>query len=438
MKKNKFYILLAILALIFLFSFSALCNQSSATNKEKVAVNTSEESSKASESNKEEKQDSNTNSENKEDNSDNQDNSQEEEEEENSEAEAPTIDLEIYEGPVYSAGDDVCYYRIKANVTGKPSPSITFSKDDSSGAWGSKKVQINLNDPSDSYTLTATATNSEGSASDSITLSWGCNRLPIIASITVDGDPVYISETHHVTVNASDPDGDNLAVTWSVSGGTIDNAHANPMNWTTPAIADNYDITVTVDDGKGGTVTLAKTIEVLPVLAPPIFNMDVPHVATEGGYLENGGSTNNSVSLYAGDSNSNRYCAGYISYDISSLSGTTITNAMLTLTLKHEWGDPSFYNYLYIGSLYWGATSINQGLASTPSTAIQGFNVSGGGNITCTSSKLVEELQKAINNGQTRFQIRIYFTGPNKNNNNAWDGWEYDQSQVVLNVTAYG
>ena len=437
MKKNKFYILLAILALIFLFSFSALCNKSNATNKEKVDVSKNEESSKASENSEGEKQDSNANSENKEDNSDNQDNSQEEEEE-NSEAEAPTIDLEIYEGPVYSAGDDVCYYRIKANVTGKPSPNINFSKDDSNGAWGSKKVQINLNDPSDSYTLTATATNSEGSASDSITLSWGCNRPPIIASIVVDGDPIYISETYHVTVNASDPDGNDLTVTWSVSSGTIDNVHANPMNWTTPAIPDNYDIKVVVDDGNGETVTLAKTIEVLPVLAPPIFNMDVPHVTAEGGYLENGGDTRNSTSLYAGDSDFNKYCVGYISYDISSLAGTTITDARLTLTLKHEWGDPSFYNYFYIGSLYWGPTPIDQGLASTPSTDIQGFSASGNGNFICTNSKLVEELQKAIDNGQARFQIRIYFTGSSTNNNNDWDGWEYSQDQVVLNVTASG
>ena len=85
---------------------------------------------------------------------------------------APTISLEIYEGPTLDGS--ICYYRVKASITGSPNPTVTFSKDDSGGAWGSKKVQVNLNDPTETYTLTATATNSEGSATDSIDLSWGC------------------------------------------------------------------------------------------------------------------------------------------------------------------------------------------------------------------------------------------------------------------------
>ncbi|MCJ7471575.1 MAG: hypothetical protein MUP02_02035, partial [Actinobacteria bacterium] len=86
---------------------------------------------------------------------------------------APTINLKIVAGPTYSEADGVCYYRVKAVVTGDPDSNITFSKDSSGGAWGSKTVQINLRDGG-SYTLSATATNSEGSATDSIHLSWGC------------------------------------------------------------------------------------------------------------------------------------------------------------------------------------------------------------------------------------------------------------------------
>lgn len=84
--------------------------------------------------------------------------------------EAPTISLAIYEGPTFEG--NMCYYRVEATVTGSPNPAVSFSKDDGGGAWGSNKVQINLNYPGDTYTLEATATNSEGSAADSITLSW--------------------------------------------------------------------------------------------------------------------------------------------------------------------------------------------------------------------------------------------------------------------------
>ncbi len=101
--------------------------------------------------------------------------------------EAPTISLAIYEGP--SLDGSICYYRVEATVTG--SPTVSFSKDDSGGAWGSKKVQININNPGDTYSLTATATNSEGSDTDSIALSWGCAIPapdPIVKSVDINAD----------------------------------------------------------------------------------------------------------------------------------------------------------------------------------------------------------------------------------------------------------
>jgi hypothetical protein len=90
------------------------------------------------------------------------------------ETQTPTISLEVYEGPVYSVHDDICYWKIRANVTGTPYPRIEFNRDDSVGAWGLNRVQVNLYSPDETFILTATATNSEGSATDSITLDWGC------------------------------------------------------------------------------------------------------------------------------------------------------------------------------------------------------------------------------------------------------------------------
>ena len=87
--------------------------------------------------------------------------------------EAPTVSLKIYEGPVPEG--DICYYRIEAEVTGKPNPSVEFSRDDSNEAYGQKKAQINLM-AGDSYTLIVTATNKFGQDSDSIVISWGCDE----------------------------------------------------------------------------------------------------------------------------------------------------------------------------------------------------------------------------------------------------------------------
>ncbi len=86
--------------------------------------------------------------------------------------ESPTIKLEVSEGPLLSEDGTICYYRIKAGVTGFPAPTIKFSKDDSLGNLGKNMVQINLTNIGESYTLTATVSNSIGKASDSIILNW--------------------------------------------------------------------------------------------------------------------------------------------------------------------------------------------------------------------------------------------------------------------------
>ena len=108
---------------------------------------------------------------------------------EDEEKEAPTIKLEIYEGPTPANG--ICYYRVKAIVTGNPTPTIEFSRDDSLGAWGSKKAQINLTRDDPTYTLNATATNSEGEATDSIELNWGCGEL------VEEKEKTYKTTTNH-------------------------------------------------------------------------------------------------------------------------------------------------------------------------------------------------------------------------------------------------
>ena len=45
----------------------------------------------------------------------------------------PIVSLQIFEGPTYTDGDDICYYRVTARVSGYPTPGVSFSKDDSNG-----------------------------------------------------------------------------------------------------------------------------------------------------------------------------------------------------------------------------------------------------------------------------------------------------------------
>ncbi len=181
-------------------------------------------------------------------------------------SEAPKITLEIYEGPEYLEKDNICYYRIKAVVTGKPFPEISWSRDDSGGNLGPDKAQINLKDVDDKYSLEAIAKNREGTAKTKVEIKWGCKKPPInkppeIKEIVIMED-FYTGTEYPVYVIAKDLDGDELSYKWSVSAGTVRKSSSNPMFWTTPTSEGTYEITVTVDDGNNGVATKKENVNV--------------------------------------------------------------------------------------------------------------------------------------------------------------------------------
>lgn len=181
-------------------------------------------------------------------------------------SEAPTIYLEVYEGPVYVQKDNICYYKIKAVAAGEPAPEISWNRDDSGGNLGADKAQINLKDVDEKYTLEATAKNSAGTAKDKISIKWGCekpvtNRPPEIKEIIIM-DGFYTGTKYPVYVIATDPDGDILSYKWTAAAGTVEQSTSNPMKWTTPETAGFYDIKVTVDDGNNGVATKTESVEV--------------------------------------------------------------------------------------------------------------------------------------------------------------------------------
>ena len=181
----------------------------------------------------------------------------------------PTVSISVYEGPDYSPADDVCYYRVEAIISGTPAPSLSWNHADASmGSFGPNRIQINLDDPSEIVNLTATVTNSAGSDSDDLVISWGCNRPPTIDDIYLSGD-LYIESTYPISAIAADPDGDILTYSWSTSGGSIGSPGTNPTNWLTPSYGGYYDVTVTVDDGRGGTDSRTETFEVIEPNNPP-------------------------------------------------------------------------------------------------------------------------------------------------------------------------
>ncbi len=83
----------------------------------------------------------------------------------------PVINLHIIMGPEYAQDNQVCFYRIMADISGQPFPVFSFSKDDSNGAWGPNIAQVNLL-RDETFTLRCEASNSQGTAASEITLAW--------------------------------------------------------------------------------------------------------------------------------------------------------------------------------------------------------------------------------------------------------------------------
>jgi hypothetical protein len=161
MKKNILFVIISIITIIFLLSTAALCNfcglGSTGSGEEKIDVESNDTAQE------------NTATSAKEDNNGN--NTQESQQDSSGK---PTITLKIHEGPLYSAEDDVCYWRIEAIVTGSPVPEeVTWSKNDTS-SYGPFIAQVNLTRQDPTYTLKATVKNSKGEANDSIDLKWEC------------------------------------------------------------------------------------------------------------------------------------------------------------------------------------------------------------------------------------------------------------------------
>jgi hypothetical protein len=239
---------------------------------------------------------------------------------------------------------------------------LTWSKDDSNGAFGKDKVQINLR-RGDTYTLTATATNSEGTITRTLELEWGCG-----GEVAADGNEAGDDQE----------DGQELRT-----------------------------ISVPLVENNNETATLYNT--------PGSWGIN------EQGLF---------IGEWAGPDNTSM---GFISFNISSLSGVKIEDAIFSMDCTEIEGDPSGFSKFHIGTLSWGERMPGIEEFNSPINVKVGeYPSSGDGNIVCQNDVLRQEIQKAVDQGKSRFQLKVYFSGSNINGQS--DIRKYSKSRIILDV----
>lgn len=88
------------------------------------------------------------------------------------------------------------------------------------------------------------------------------NRPPTVTA-TCDPCTVEVGRVSTVTADANDPDGDPLTYQWTVNTGSLTSPTNRQTPWTAPNTPGTVPVTVTVNDGRGGTATASVNIQVV-------------------------------------------------------------------------------------------------------------------------------------------------------------------------------
>jgi hypothetical protein len=102
----------------------------------------------------------------------------------------------------------------------------------------------------------------------------GDNQPPVISSLTAAQSSVAATNSTEIRCVASDPDGDKVRYTWSTNGGKFSGTtNESLIVWVAPSQYGDYEVTVEVEDGKGGSVNSTVVISVIANQNPVITDL---------------------------------------------------------------------------------------------------------------------------------------------------------------------
>jgi len=127
-----------------------------------------------------------------------------------------------------------------------------------------------------------------------------------------------------------------------------------------------------------------------------------------------------------------RLLEGFISFDISSLAGTSIQSATFRMRSGTLYGDPGFLHRLELRAANYG--TLDSGDFGTPGVFVVAYPAATT-SITYTSPPLVNALQALIDAGMSRAQLIIVYPGIHTDGHSDSDGVAFKPSDISLEVT---
>jgi len=174
------------------------------------------------------------------------------------------------------------------------------------------------------------------------------NQPPVVTSFTAELAKVDRGGTSTITCVATDPDGDTLSYIWSATGGTI-TGKGNIITWKAPDADGEFVISLTVDDGKGGTIQKQLTI----IAGTPQMTMVLSPLPGESGSAYFSGDL--VPSWLVGDNAANNGVRAFFSFDITGFAQADIKEAKLTFTTKETIGSPwTISGFMYVEQVDYG------------------------------------------------------------------------------------
>jgi hypothetical protein len=166
---------------------------------------------------------------------------------------------------------------------------------------------------------------------------------------------------------------------------------------------------------------------------PETLTESMPLIADESGNIA-GGEVLHFPFIYIGeDVGGDKEVRGFISFDISGLSGATIEKAKISGSANNIKGRPFVhYGPIIIKSVNWGERALQP--SDFDLEGVEIFNLDKK-NFGITSSMLKSDLQNVVDSSRTRYQLMFYYEIAELLNEGQEDNITYGFSELSLEVT---